>query len=184
MQRANAHAQQMMQAAESRQADSDLRYAALIAELHGARAKPWDDAEKFRGCRDFSGKASEWEEWSAKFLGTIKSKSIVLHTILRSVEHHLSERDLEADDYATSISMLDAEMPGEKEVEVLSSKLHRLLGDLTTQEANATIRRCRGENGMLAWKRLAAIHNTKTLASGLKALTAVQSTEDQRYQKG
>ena len=71
--------------------------------------------------------------------------------------------------------MLDADMPDDKEVEVLSSKLHRLLGDLTTQEANATIRRCRGENGMLARKRLTATHNPKTLASGLKALTAVHN---------
>ena len=66
-------------------------------------------------------------------------------------------------------------MPDAQEVEILSSKLHHLLGDLTIQEANATVRRCRGENGMLAWKRLTAIHNPKTLASGLKALMAVHN---------
>ena len=163
MQRANAHAIAMLQAAEARQVASDQRYEALIVELQGARAKPWDDAEKFRGCKDFSGKATEWEEWSAKFLGTIKSKSIVLHTILKSVEHQFSERELECDDYAASISLLDAGMPDAREVEIFSSKMHRLLGDLTTQEANATVRRCRGENGMLAWKRLTAIHNPKTV---------------------
>ena len=66
-------------------------------------------------------------------------------------------------------------MPDAREVETLSSKMHRLLGDLTTQEANATVRRCRGQNGMLAWMRLTAIHNPKTLASGLKALMSVRN---------
>ena len=110
-----------------------------------------------------------------KFLGTIKAKSIVVHTILKAVEHHLTERELESDEYAASISLLDAGMPEAQEVESLSSKLHHLLGDLTIQEANARVRRCRGESDMLAWKRLTAIHNPKTLASGLKALMAVHN---------
>ena len=74
LQRANVHALAMLQASETRQVASERRYEEMIAELHGARAKPWDDAEKFRGCRDFGGKPGEWEEWSAKFLGTVKAK--------------------------------------------------------------------------------------------------------------
>ena len=41
MQRANLQA-------EARQVASEKRYEALIAELQGARAKPWDDPTKFR----------------------------------------------------------------------------------------------------------------------------------------
>ena len=64
---------------------------------------------------------------------------------------------------------------GADEVLEASAKLHHLLGDLTTGEAHAMIRRCRGENGLLAWKKLASSANPKTLASGLKCINLVHN---------
>ena len=57
--------------------------------------------------------------------------------ILKAVEHQLAERELEADDYIEVIHALDIEMPTQKEIENISFKMHRLLSDLTTQEANS-----------------------------------------------
>ena len=45
-----------------------------------------------------------------------------------------------------------------------------LLLNLTTGEANATVRRCQGL-GWLAWKRLTSSLNPRTLASGIKAIS-------------
>ena len=54
----------------------------------------------------------------------------------------------------------------------ISVKLHNVLLSLTTGEANAAIRRCRG-NGLWAWKKLSATLNPRTLASGVKAISQV-----------
>ena len=175
LQRANTHALGMMQAAESRQIATEKRYEQLMKEMQGPRMKSWDDGEKYRGCANFSGRAGEWEEWSEKILGTIKAKSSVIHGLLKGIEHQMTERELEDHEYASNISLLYADMPIPQEVEAASAKLYRLLSDLTTQEANATVRRCRNENGALAWKRLTSTHNPKTLASGLKSLMAVHN---------
>ena len=61
------------------------------------------------------------------------------------------------------------------EVLEVSAQLHHLLGDLTTGEANAMVRRSRGENGLLAWRKLASNANPKTLASGLKCVNSVHN---------
>ena len=67
-------------------------------------------------------------------------------------------------------SELDAD-----EVVMIGAKLHRLLMDLTTGDANAVVRRSRNANGLLAWKRLSASLNPKTLASGLKCINAAHN---------
>ena len=66
-------------------------------------------------------------------------------------------------------------MPEPEEVLDISAKYHHLLGNLTTAEAHAVVRRSRGENGLLAWKRLTANSNPKTLASGLKCINAAHN---------
>ena len=42
--------------------------------------------------------------------------------------------------------------------------------EITTQDAHTTIRRCKGENGVLGWKRLSLHNNPKTLATGMRAI--------------
>ena len=54
----------------------------------------------------------------------------------------------------------------------ISFKLHSVLVSLTTREANAVVRRCRG-NGLWAWKKLSSTLNPRTLASGVKAISQV-----------
>ena len=51
-------------------------------------------------------------------------------------------------------------------------KLHNVLLSVTTGDANAAIRRCRG-NGLWAWKKLSATLNPRTPASGVKAISQV-----------
>ena len=53
--------------------------------------------------------------------------------------------------------------------------MHNLLLNLTTGEANAVVRRCRGRHGLLAWKKLCASLNPRTLASGVKAIGQVMN---------
>ena len=67
--------------------------------------------------------------------------------------------------------MKDDQCPVEA-VQEISVKLHNVLLSLTTGEANAAIRRCRG-NGLWAWKKLSATLNPRTLASGVKAISQV-----------
>ena len=60
----------------------------------------------------------------------------------------------------------------EENIGIFSSKLHNLLLSLTTKEANAVVRRCRG-NGLWAWKRMSSSLNPRTLASGIKMISNV-----------
>ena len=60
----------------------------------------------------------------------------------------------------------------EDEVEQISAKLYNVLMNITTGEANAVVRRCRG-NGLWAWRRLSTTLNPRTLASGVKAISQV-----------
>ncbi len=50
-------------------------------------------------------------------------------------------------------------------------KLHNLLLNITTGEAHAVVRRCRGRHGLLAWKNQCATLRPRTLASGVKSIS-------------
>ena len=132
LQRSNAQGVEMIAAAERRQIATEQHYEMLWKDTQQVRARPWDDADKYRGCGQFSGRPSEWEEWYEKFVGTVKAKSAHVHAVLKAVEHKMTEHELEAEGYAEAISALDLDMPEAKEVVLISAKLHRLLGDLTT----------------------------------------------------
>ena len=112
-----------------------------------------------------SGKADEWEEWYGKVKGQIKSGSADAFDVVGIVENKLAEKDLEQDDYA--VQVVDEVLISNEEI---SYRLHDLLINITTGDANAVVRRCRQENGLLAWKRLCTTLNPRTLASGVKAI--------------
>ena len=57
-------------------------------------------------------------------------------------------------------------------VQDISVKLHNVLLSLTTGEATAVVRRCRG-NALWAWEKLSSTLNPRTLASGVKAISQV-----------
>ena len=64
-------------------------------------------------------------------------------------------------------------MLDEDEVLKTSYRVHNILLNATTAEANTVVRRCPGENGFLAWKRLCTSLNPRTLGSGVKAINQV-----------
>ena len=55
------------------------------------RGKPWDDMEKFRSVKAFSGQRSEWEEFHGKVIGSIKAKSQEIYNIIKHAENQLAE---------------------------------------------------------------------------------------------
>ena len=55
-----------------------------------------------------------------------------------------------------------------------SMKLYNVLLSITTGEANAVVRRCRG-NGLWAWKKLCTTLNPRTLATGIKMISQAVS---------
>ena len=72
-----------------------------------ARGRQWEDAERFKACVGFSGKASDWDEWSDRLLGTVKSRSVEVYSMMRLVEHKITEKTLEGEDYAVMLAALD-----------------------------------------------------------------------------
>ena len=86
------------------------------------------------------------------------------------MEAKVAESELEKEIYS---AIVDEAGCDEDEVIEIGHKLHNLLLNLTTGEANAVVRRRRGRNGWLAWKRLCTILNPKTLASGVKLISQV-----------
>ena len=105
------------------------------------RGKQWDDSERYKNCVGFSGKVADWDEWSDRLLGTVKSRSTEVYDIMRLVEHKLSEKLLETNGYETVISAMDDGAPDADQVALIGAKLHRLLIHLTTGDANAVVRR-------------------------------------------
>ena len=173
---------QQMQAAHQQLASELIASRADMARMMDAsdrklehRGKQWDDTERYKNSVGFAGKVSEWHEWSDRLLGTVKSRSTVVYDVMLLVEHKLSEKLLESDGYETVISAVDDAAPDADEVALIGAKLHRLLIDLTTGDANAVVRRSRNANGLLAWRRLSASLNPKTLASGLKCINAAHN---------
>ena len=144
----------------------------MLKSSKEGRQRGWDEGDRYKNCRVYTGKSAEWDEWSERLLGIVKGKSPEVHAVMQLVEHQLCEKDLEMPDYAEGISRIEG-MPVAAEVANMSAKLHRLLAELATLEANAVVRRSIGENGLLAWRRLTTNANPKTLASGMKAMSIV-----------
>ena len=131
---------------------SEHRQEVFFKESRDGRQRNWDDNERFRSCKSFSGKLAEWDEWCERFVGTIKSRSPQVCAVLRVIEHKISERELESENSLRIVEAADPDMPSVEELTDISSKLHHLLGNFTTLDAHAMVRRSRGENGLLAWK--------------------------------
>ncbi len=80
-------------------------------------------------------------------MGQVASGSVATASVLDFTKAKMAEADLEEDDFATRIAMDGCD--GDK-VQEIGSKLRNLLLNLTTGEANAVVRRCRGRVGLLA----------------------------------
>ena len=124
----------------------------------------WDAIDRYRNVRPFSGSSGEWDEFSQKFKSQMAAGWGDAVEMLQSVEEDISEAEAESEDWSHG-SIHTEEMFGE-----VSKKVYNLLMNLTSGEANASVRRCRG-NGLWAWKRISSALNPRTLASGVKILS-------------
>ena len=127
----------------------------------------WDSAERYNNLKMFTGNAADWEEFSLKLKCQVGAGSTAAAEVLKTIEENFTEEQAEAETW-------DLPEMGEKEefVEEVSKNINNLLMNFTTGEANAVVRRCRG-NGLWAWKKLSSTLNPRTLASGVKMLSSV-----------
>ena len=115
----------------------------------GASGKAWDAVEKYRNIKQFSGDYKEWEEFSTKIRAQIAAGCVKVGEFMTSVEDNFSEEEVEADSFTHDLSINEAGVSAD-DVKEVSQRLHNILLNLTTGEANAAVRRCQGHQGFLA----------------------------------
>ena len=134
----------------------------------------WDNVEKFKNIKLFAGEAKEWEEFAMKFRSQAGANDPVVLGILDMVENELKEGELEDLKEATDYALIATDMYTDEVLQQTSMKLYNVLLSITTGEANAVVRRCRG-NGLWAWKKLCTTLNPRTLATGIKMISQAVS---------
>ena len=159
-------AQQITRLIEAQTAAADK----AAQNANNNRTPYWDQIEKFKNLKTFSGDSREWDEFATKFRSQIAAGDGQVAVILDAVETEMKEAEVEEADW----SMVADERFGEEKLKEVTEKLHNVLLSLTTGEANAVVRRCR-RNGLWAWKRLCTTLNPRTLASGIKAISQALS---------
>jgi hypothetical protein len=134
----------------------------------GGGDKHWSDINQFRSVKIFGGDSREWEEFAEKFKSQVAATNVSEAKVLDDPGTKVAEAELEEDDFAALLTEDDLD---EHSITLVSSKMHNLVLHLTTGEANAVVRRCRGRHGLLAWRKLCASLNPRTFASGVKAIS-------------
>ena len=122
---------------------------------------------KFKNIKLFAGEQKEWEEFQVKFRSQVAAGYAKGVEIMEEVEMK-SEQTAEESDW----TQYGDEEATEDMIDEFSKKVYNVLLSLTTREANAVVRRCRG-NGLWAWKKLSSSLNPRTLASGIKTMSKV-----------
>ena len=166
-------AEQVQILAQLQQAQADQQQATppVQPRQHERSGKPWDDVSNFRNIKVFSGDNKEWEEFQTKLKSQNAAGNPRAAEILDFTETDTTEMELtEAKTYNFDVGDDDIT---EDMINDTSYNMHNLLISLTTGEANTHVRRCTERNGLLAWKRLSTKLNPRTLASGVKAISAV-----------
>ena len=138
----------------------------------GGSKKKWDSIDKYRNIKVFSGDAKEYEEFAMKLHSQVAAGDPKVERMMQVVENDCTEDQLARGKYDECNPEFDAN--DEDFIITSSSEMYNLLLNMTTGEANAMIRRCRGQ-GWLAWKKLTSSLNPRTLASGIKAISSVLS---------
>ena len=142
----------------------------LLAQGSHGGGRSWDALERYRNLKMFNGDLKDYEEFATKFRSQVAAGDKKVERLMRAVETECTEDRLalnQFDECKPEFDENDAEF-----VLTSSSEMFNLLLNLTTGEANATVRCCQGL-GWLAWKRLTSSLNPRTLASGIKAISAV-----------
>ena len=134
----------------------------------GSKLEAWDSIAKYKNITLFTGDAKMWDEFSTKFRSQVAAGARGVEELMKSVETEVTEKQAEHqewEDLADGRCTVD-------QVQEVAVKLYNVLLSITTAEANAVVRRCRG-NGLWAWKRLSTTLNPRTLASGVKCISQV-----------
>jgi hypothetical protein len=163
---------------------TDLAVAALFSALQSlteqvqlltiakGSGKPWGSTERYKNIKMFSGDQKEYEEFATKLRSQIAASNEKVHRMMKAVENLCSEEQLEKGKYDECQPAFD-ESDSQFIIES-SYEIYNLLLNMTTGEANAMVRRCNGQ-GWLAWKKITSTLNPRTLASGIKMISAVLS---------
>ena len=131
--------------------------------------KPWDHYDRFKNLKIFNGDVKDFEEWSVKFRSLVAAADVKVTKLMKSVEADGTAEELVKGKY----NELTPEI-GQDDAEVLvktSPEMCHVVLNITTGEANEVVRRSLG-SGWLAWKRLTSSLNPRTLASGIKSISA------------
>ena len=134
--------------------------------------KPWDSTEKYKNIKMFAGDQREYEEFATKLRSQVAASNGKVAMLMKTVENDCSEELLangKFDECRPTFDNNDAQFIMDS-----SNEMYNLLLNMTTGEANAMVRRCNGQ-GWLAWKKITSSLNPRTLASGIKAISAVLS---------
>ena len=126
--------------------------------------------DRYKNLKVFDGNSKDFEEWNVKFRSLINAGNPKVGRLLKAVEHECSEEELAKNEY----DQLQPEFD-ERDLSFVKetfTEMFNLLLNITTGEANPVVRRSL-ESGWLAWKRLTSSLNPRTLASGVKAISAV-----------
>ena len=107
----------------------------------------WDTMNNFKNFKLFSGDSKECHEFSPKFRSKVAAGDGGVAELMEEVETKMMEAQVEEKDWDT----VAVEIRDKEAVQDISVKLHNVLLSLTTGEACAVVRRCRG-NGLWAWK--------------------------------
>jgi hypothetical protein len=131
--------------------------------------KSWDHYDRFKNLKVFGGDVKEFEEWSVKFRSLVAAADPKVNKLMKTVESDCTEDELVKGKY----NELIPEFKEEDSEFILksSAEMYNVLLNITTGEANAVVRRSLG-SGWLAWKRLTSSLNPRTLASGIKSISA------------
>ena len=141
--------------------------------------KNWDNVDKFKNLKLFSGETKDWEEFATKFRSQAGANDAKVMGILEMVENEMKEGDLDDLKEANDYSLINTEKFTAEVPQQTSQKLYNILLSITTGEANAVVRRCRG-NGMWAWKKLCTTLNPRTLATGIKMISQAGESDQDR----
>ena len=132
--------------------------------------KSWDNVDRYKNLKLFDGKQQDFEEWNVKFRSLINAGNIRYGKLMKAFESECTEDELAKGKFLQLVPEFDSQ--DEVFVMETSAQMYNLLLNLTTGEANAVVRRSLGM-GWLAWKRIMSSLNPRTLASGIKAISAV-----------
>lgn len=132
--------------------------------------------ECFKNITVFGGEQKEYEQFATKLRSQIAAGDPKVVKLIKCIENDCAEDELAEGRYNECELDFDVGDTGKAFVNRSSAEMYNLLFHMTTGEANAMIRRCPSQE-WLPWNNLTASLNPRTLASGIKAISAVLSPD-------